>query len=165
MHTCQYARTVKKICAFEAFREAIRGEAKTDEPCQTLEYKVDVSKISQLPKNRIQYSLWFQYPAQVHVKEEYLIYDTVTFISSIGGTVGVCIGLSMYTLAQGLWTWLQIGIKRILPKKQRKTHQNPWMISHRLIHHAGCCAILKNSKSSKSQQRLNPKIKVLAKTW
>ena len=111
-------------CAEKAILKAIEiGEQDIKKPCQTLEYRTDISKSSDLPRNQIQFLLWFQYPAEVNVKEEYLIYDTVNLISSIGGTVGFCIGLSFYTLTNGLMTWLQMGIKRILLMKQRETEQ------------------------------------------
>ena len=33
-------------------------------------------------------------PPRVHVEDEYLIYDLLAMISSIGGTLGLCIGFS-----------------------------------------------------------------------
>ena len=53
----------------------------------------------------------FAYPPKVEVREEYLIYDAVAFVSSIGGTLGLCIGISFYNLSNVLLKWLKIGIE------------------------------------------------------
>ena len=44
----------------------------------------------------------FGNPAKVNVLEEYLIYDFITMIGSIGGTLGLCIGFSFSNLFNSL---------------------------------------------------------------
>ena len=66
--------------------------------------------------NEAVYQIVFASPPKVIVKEEYLIYDNVSMISSIGGTMGLCIGFSFYNLANLLKNWLEIGIDWVKAK-------------------------------------------------
>ena len=47
-----------------------------------------------VPKNEVRSFIRFVKPSMVTVKEQYIIYDTVALISAIGGTMGLCIGVS-----------------------------------------------------------------------
>ena len=47
-------------------------------------------------------------PARVLVREEYLVYDFVAMISSIGGTMGLFVGFSFSGLASCLMDKLQL---------------------------------------------------------
>ena len=60
------------------------------------------------PSNISEFELGFNEPAEVLVKEEYIIFDGVAMISAIGGTLGLCIGFSFLEIA--------INILRILEK-------------------------------------------------
>ena len=55
----------------------------------------------------------FANPPKFNVKKEYLIYDGIALISSIGGTLGLSIGFSFYNLSDDLLGWLRKGIKWI----------------------------------------------------
>ena len=59
--------------------------------------------------NEAIYQVVFSSPPKVSVKEEYLIYDSVSMISSIGGTMGLCIGFSFYNLTNLMKNWFEIG--------------------------------------------------------
>ena len=65
----------------------------------------------------------------MHVKEEYLIYNTVAFISSIGGTLGLCIGFSFSNLGALLLGWMELAISEISSKfkstKVKSLHDQP----------------------------------------
>ena len=41
------------------------------------------------------------------VNEEYLIYDTITMISSVGGTLGMCIGFSFTNIIANIFALIQ----------------------------------------------------------
>ena len=122
---CKLCKDEKEYaCAFNALFNVVQiSEHEIKKPCLTLEYKGEVSKLSILPRSQIEYKLWFQHPAKVHVREEYLIYDTVNFISSIGGTVGFCIGLSFYTMTNVFLKGLRTGMSLVCPKDSGKENQ------------------------------------------
>ena len=46
-------------------------------------------------------------PARVSVREEYLVYDFVAMISTIGGTMGLFIGFSFNSLTSGILSMMQ----------------------------------------------------------
>ena len=46
-------------------------------------------------------------------KEEYLIYDVVSFISSVGGTLGLCIGFSFRDATRMCLEWTEKGLTLI----------------------------------------------------
>ena len=46
--------------------------------------------------NRIVFVTFFMPPQTKKVAEEYLLYDTVGVIGAVGGTLGLCIGFSMF---------------------------------------------------------------------
>ena len=65
-------------------------------------------------KNRATFILKFLEDFTMSVKEEYLLYDYVGFISSVGGTLGICVGISIYgfievsvTYSQKLLDWIK----------------------------------------------------------
>ena len=60
--------------------------------------------------NRIEYTIYFKDPPMMTVKEEYLIYDYVGFISSVGGILGICVGISFYGISENLVGLVTIGI-------------------------------------------------------
>ena len=47
----------------------------------------------------------------LNIYEEYLIYDAVTFISVIGGCLGLCIGISFYNMTGIFLGCLELGLK------------------------------------------------------
>ena len=50
------------------------------------------------------------------IKEEYLIYDMIAFISSVGGTLGLCVGFSFYNFGSSVFEWIQRGVEIITQK-------------------------------------------------
>ena len=82
-------------------------------PCTQMDYKSESTPSMTNLKNVAKYTLQFENPPVVLVKEEYLIYDTVSMISAIGGTLGICIGISFYHLATQALGWIKIGINQL----------------------------------------------------
>ena len=66
-------------------------------PCTKVQYSGNYQSISS-SENIAQFVYKFGNPAKVNVLEEYLIYDFITMIGSIGGTLGLCIGFSFSNL-------------------------------------------------------------------
>ena len=61
----------------------------------------------------------FPQPPRVTVKEEYIVYDAVAFVSSIGGTMGLCIGFSFYNSISVIMGLVEMGIRK-LQRENRK---------------------------------------------
>ena len=57
----------------------------------------------------------------VTVYSEYLIYDTVSMIGAVGGTLGMCIGFSFTGLITCLINYIQYGVKIPTPKQTKRT--------------------------------------------
>ena len=59
------------------------------------------------------------------VKEEYLIYDMVSMISAIGGTMGLCVGFSFRECIDILLDYLEKSYKSVFcPKSTRVRRLN-----------------------------------------
>ena len=56
------------------------------------------------------FSFAYPEPPVIKVHEEYLLYDMVAMISAIGGTMGLCIGISFYNISGILLKRIEIGI-------------------------------------------------------
>ena len=64
-------------------------------------------KILQDAPDHIRFWYGLQQPSNVMVNEEYLIYDTITMISSVGGTLGMCIGFSFTNIIANIFALIQ----------------------------------------------------------
>ena len=63
--------------------------------CTILQYTGEVEKDKQnLPSHEVQFIYNFAPPKTTTIHEEYLIYDAVGLLGSVGGTLGMCIGFS-----------------------------------------------------------------------
>ena len=79
-------------------------------PCTKFQYNIEKSPWIN-PDNTLHlaYMIDFQKPVRVTVKEEYLVFDLVSMISAIGGTMGLCIGFSFLDLARLCLEYLKDG--------------------------------------------------------
>ena len=84
-------------------------------PCSKIQY-IGMAKTSRCPSNQAKLMLTFVPPPKMKIKEEYLIYDTIAFISSVGGTLGLCVGFSFYNFGSLVLRWIQRGIEIITQK-------------------------------------------------
>ena len=74
-------------------------------------------------KHQAGFVIRFPEPPMVTVREEYLIYDMIAMISSIGGTLGICVGISfmeIFSFVLGLYQYIPSKDKEI----KRKTELN-----------------------------------------
>ena len=84
--------------------EVIRTDG-CPKPCSILYYQGKVTLKQKYPRSyvasehrdeaaRIKFSYGFASPELVDVHQEFLVYDTIGMIGSVGGTLGMCIGFS-----------------------------------------------------------------------
>ena len=108
----QHLQTCKSKAEEQCFWEAKKAakESIVLKPCTELMYKVEVSTYNADP-HQAQFVIDLVNPPSVIVKEEYLIYDLVSMISAIGGTMGLCIGFSFRDLTHWLLRRMEKGIK------------------------------------------------------
>ena len=79
----------------------------TSKPCVKVDYKGLTTSSKNENENRAIGLLQFNDPPVIKVREEYLIYDIVSMISAIGGTMGLCIGISFYNVCGVLLGFLE----------------------------------------------------------
>ena len=106
----------KKQAESHCFKRAMIFASREDiltKPCTKLQYQLQASTISDgilyAKHNEVHISMSFSDPPRVTVKEEYLIFDLVSVISAIGGTMGLCIGFSFRELSHFLLEQIDSG--------------------------------------------------------
>ena len=93
-------------CYVDMFVKA-RKLGVTRKPCVKLQYKAETTTETVADEKVAEYKLTFSDPPKVTVREEYLIFDGITMISAIGGTLGLCIGFSFYQLVSFFFNWFE----------------------------------------------------------
>ena len=111
----------------ECFNKALKNSSNeiSLKPCTKLQYHVEANmhKNFKLKQRSVIFKFEFSDPARVTVKEEYLLFDMVSMISSIGGTMGLCVGLSfleIYSISRGL---VQHLFRQIMRHNQKRMKQ------------------------------------------
>ena len=89
-------------------------------PCTTLQYmyqhvstEYEENDDSYVPSNIARFIVLTSSMQSVKVREQYVIYDSVAMVSAIGGTLGLCIGLSFSDCFNALFRTFEVGIKRL----------------------------------------------------
>ena len=103
-------------CYTRAKQEAVKEMQRSNlhKPCTKLQYKYDSTVWKSSPHdNQAKFEVKFLSPARVKVKEEYLIYNLVSMISAVGGTMGLCIGFSFTQVSSFLLECMELGIIRM----------------------------------------------------
>ena len=85
----------------------------TKKPCTRVTYDLEVTDLENDETNSVEFFLHFSDPPEVKVKEEYLLYDIVAVISSIGGTMGLCIGFSFKDLTIWMMGYTKQGFRKL----------------------------------------------------
>ena len=93
-------------------------------PCTKLSYKIRGTSIIAGNPNEVDLFMRFNTPPLVSVKEEYLIYDLMAVVGSIGGTMGLFIGFSFASLTGTLLNCFQTAssIKRKINTMKKCEH-------------------------------------------
>ena len=121
MKPCKKSEDNDKQCSLKALLGA-KPTDPTSKPCQRLQYTGVFTGIygALTSMNRIEYTIYLKDPPMMTVKEEYLIYDYVGLISSVGGTLGICVGISFYGISEDMVGCMVGGINWILRSQNRK---------------------------------------------
>ena len=94
-------------------------------PCVKIEYETHVSDQTPTHNNQsVQFWMTFSHPPKVRVKEEYLLFDMVSMISAIGGTMGLCIGFSFGDVTKWIVAHIEQGFSRVRPALLKRLEQD-----------------------------------------
>ena len=91
-------KTVKEFdCAYGLINPSYNELVRTPYPktCTIIQYSGEIKWEDFKPEREVYFVYNFQDPKTVSVHEEYLIYDTIGFMGSLGGTLGMFIGFSI----------------------------------------------------------------------
>ena len=80
-------------------------------PCRVLEYQSE--KIYDEARNETIISYQFAPPMMTNVQQEYLIFDLVGMIGSVGGTLGMFIGFSFSGVTYTILEYFEARIQRL----------------------------------------------------
>ena len=105
-------------CFMQTYESEVEKSDILLKPCTKVQYYVRET-VSVVDSHVDEFELTFTKPPEVLVKEEYLIFDSVAMISSIGGTLGLCIGFSFMDITGALMAFL----KRILARNQNEDNR------------------------------------------
>ena len=83
-------------------------------PCTKVSYKIRAIRPFQTSTNHILFHVWLGSPYDIIVNAEYYLYDWISMIGAIGGTLGLCIGFSFMDFVRNLITFFIQGLKRII---------------------------------------------------
>ena len=110
-------------CYVDMFVKA-RKLGVTRKPCVKLQYKAETTTETVSVEKVAEYKLTFSDPPKVTVREEYLIFDGITMISAIGGTLGLCIGFSFKDLFRDVGSSVVQAVSRIIRHKKERVTKN-----------------------------------------
>ena len=85
----------------------------TSKPCTRVRYTEAITDYRITDVRRIEYQFKFKDSPMMKVQEEYVIYDYVGLLSSVGGILGICVGISFYGISENLVTYMKAGINWI----------------------------------------------------
>ena len=93
-------------------------------PCTKVEYSsFNQNSLKSDGKNRMAFDFGFSYPGIVQVYEEVLLFDEIAMISSIGGTLGLCIGFAFSNIVRSILTFAK-RITNWTKLKSEKVHES-----------------------------------------
>ena len=98
-------------CFYEQKR--IAAKDMIEKPCTKIEYETNQWSESKTDNQSIEFWVEFSNPLKVTVKEEYLLFDMVAMVSSIGGTMGLCIGFSLADVTKWIMGKLENSFNRV----------------------------------------------------
>ena len=98
-------------------------------PCTKVSYQTKTTGPYPTGQNMATFFVFLGYPYEIIVNEEYYLYDLISVISAIGGTMGLCIGFSFKDFAKDLMSYLTQGwekVTQLMKTKQSvpQTHHN-----------------------------------------
>ena len=103
----------------------VRNQAKKNiplKPCTKLQYKTETELWPHPNQNETVFRVEFVSPFKVKVKEEFFIFDLVSVISAIGGTMGLCTGFSFTQLYNCFCGLIMLGIRKVIGTQRFPGH-------------------------------------------
>ena len=90
--------------------------------CSTIQYPINYEMDYNLNETDaiIQYKL--SMPLVIQTNKEYIIFDAIGMIGSVGGTLGLFIGFSFSNVLTIIMEYLELIIVKIYPRKTNPTH-------------------------------------------
>ena len=88
-------------------------------PCPVFQYSVQQDSTFTHNLNEAEFEIAFTKPPKVFEREEYLIYDMMTMIGALGGTLGLCVGFSFTDVAKLIFKYLELGFYRFYLGKSK----------------------------------------------
>ena len=90
-------KTGQNLTCFSQFNSEFSNTMRRiQRPCTTIEYKGITQRVRTPERQLARFFYRFTFPTEVEVHEEYRIHGVEGVISSIGGTLGIFIGVSVY---------------------------------------------------------------------
>ena len=114
-------------CMWKVFLKT-KPKDSTSQPCVRVRY-LGISWNRILDIDKTEFNLLFKDPPMMTVKEEYLIYDYVGLISSVGGILGICVGISFSGISEVLVSFMMVGMDWIQRGKKIKEEKNVGLAS------------------------------------
>ena len=99
------------MCAYNAINPAYNAYIKNDYPktCTILQYSGNVESHQNTTSSyATQFMYSFSPPITTKVYEEYLIYDGLGLIGSVGGTLGMCVGFSFSSVINSIVSFISL---------------------------------------------------------
>ena len=121
----------EELCAFDASNFFLQYVFDTEKACTTLEYsgptslrdlewlEKNLDGFYWVPNNTFILSIIFARPGVVTVEEEFLVYDLVTMVGSVGGTLGMFIGFSFTNMITIFIDGIKLILEIIFHKKSK----------------------------------------------
>ena len=106
-------RTDAYSCAFDVVTQKwfdFKISQGYQKPCSVLEYQGEMNYESNILDNETNIVYQFAPPMMTNVQQEYLIFDTIGMIGSVGGTLGMCIGFSFSGVTTFILDFIQARI-------------------------------------------------------
>ena len=86
-----------------------------------IEYETKQWSGSKTDNQSIEFWVEFSNPPKVTVKEEYLLFDMVSMISAIGGTMGLCIGFSFSNVTKWIMRQIEHGFNGVSSRNHNRS--------------------------------------------
>ena len=97
-------------CSKEIFIKVFQNITRNEcpRPCESIGFSVKNNWIADLEKShKFRFVYEFLINEQLQVYEEYLIYDIISLVGSVGGTLGIFVGFSLKDLFSNILNILQ----------------------------------------------------------
>ena len=118
---CQINKTNEEVQEFQQIQSKANGQCAYTKNCINLEYSGEETDNVKRKAEILNFRFFYRLPSNsIKIYEEYFIYDTISTIGAVGGTLGMCIGFSFTSLISSLLNILKNMIYTNNPKIANK---------------------------------------------